>query len=122
MAYLRPIHDLPRTCTSFENERSHPVVALTQGFPRDRKKNEDMSEKGKKPGTRDISDLKARLGLKRGGDKAAGGAVPPPSAGKGTGYVPPPPGVTPPQPAVPDARVDPFGAMNAMAAQGAIRR
>ncbi len=81
-----------------------------------------MSEKGKKPGSRDISDLKARLGLKRGEAKTPGGAVPPPSAGKGTGYVPPPPGVAPPQPAVPDARQDPFGAMNAMAAQGAATR
>jgi hypothetical protein len=81
-----------------------------------------MSEKGKKPGGRDISDLKARLGLKRGGGKAAGGAVPPPNAGKSTGYMPPPPGVAPPQPVVPDARQDPFGAMNAMAAQGAVAR
>jgi hypothetical protein len=82
-----------------------------------------MSEKGKKPGARDISDLKARLGLKRGGDaKTPGGPVPPPSAGKGTGYVPPPPGVAPQQPVVPDARQDPFGAMNAMAAQGAVTR
>src|SRR5262249_22594684 len=81
-----------------------------------------MSEKGKRTGARDISDLKARLGLKRGGQKGPGGEVPPPSAGKGAGYVPPPPGVTPPQPAVPDARQDPFGAMNAMAAQGAVTR
>ena len=83
-----------------------------------------MSDKGKKPGARDMSDLKARLGLKRGATegKPAGGAVPPPNAGKGAGYVPPPPGVVPPQPAVPDARVDPFGAMNAMAAHGAVTR
>jgi hypothetical protein len=83
-----------------------------------------MSDKGKKPGARDMSDLKARLGLKRGATegKPAGGAVPPPNAGKGAGYVPPPPGVVPPQPAVPDARVDPFGAMNAMAAHGAATR
>jgi len=82
-----------------------------------------MSDKGKKPGARDISDLKARLGLKRGATEGKpGGAVPPPSAGKGAGYVPPPPGVAPPQPALPDARVDPFGAMNAMAAQGAVTR
>src|SRR5262245_61594130 len=82
-----------------------------------------MSDKGKKPGARDISDLKARLSLKRGATEGKpGGPVPPPSAGKGAGYVPPPPGVTPPQPAVPDARQDPFGAMNAMAAQGAVTR
>jgi hypothetical protein len=83
-----------------------------------------MSDKGKKPGARDMSDLKARLGLKRGATegKPGGGAVPPPNAGKGAGYVPPPPGVIPQQPALPDARVDPFGAMNAMAAHGAATR
>lgn len=81
----------------------------------------------KKPGARDISDLKARLGLKKGdtGSRtAAGGVVPPPGAGK-AGYVPPPPGVAPPPgaagPIIPDASVDPFGAMNAMAAQQAVR-
>jgi hypothetical protein len=73
----------------------------------------------KKPGSRDISDLKARLGLKS--SRPEGGAA---KGAKGT-YVPPPPGVAPPQPAqpaVPDARVDPFGAMNAIAAQGAVTR
>ncbi len=90
----------------------------------------------KKPGARDISDLKARLGLKKG---AEGGAaprsttsmpsqgVPPPNASKiGGSFVPPPPGVAPPpgsmpppQPVIPDASVDPFGAMNAMAATAA---
>src|SRR5262249_49740271 len=72
---------------------------------------------GKKPGTRDISDLKARLGLKKGADRQ-GGVAPP----RGAAFVPPPPGVAPPQPVVPDARVDPFGAMNAIAAQGAVSR
>lgn len=85
-----------------------------------------MSENVKKPGTRDISDLKARLGLKKGGEAAGrqGGGVPPPNASKiGGAFVPPPPGVAPPQPAqpaIPDASVDPFGAMNAMARQGAV--
>lgn len=84
----------------------------------------------KKPGARDISDLKARLGLKKGGGAAeapapAPGGIPsPPRMGGGGGFVPPPPGVTPPQPArpaIPDARVDPFGAMNAMASHQAVQ-
>ncbi|MBI4508695.1 MAG: hypothetical protein HY698_03600 [Deltaproteobacteria bacterium] len=113
-----------------------------------------MSEKDiKKPGARDISDLKARLGLKKGPDSGTAArpspfngaaanvtngqgeppAVPAPTAAKlGTGHVPPPPGIARPpgtdttasaqaiqQPIVPDARLDPFGAMNAMAAQTA---
>lgn len=94
-----------------------------------------LSEKdAKKPATRDISDLKARLGLKKNADSAgrvgggpnAPGVVPPPSAAKIGRAVPPPPGVAPPPreiaeqaPAIPDARVDPFAAMNAMAQQGA---
>jgi hypothetical protein len=76
----------------------------------------------KKPGGRDISDLKARLGLKKDGARG-GGLVPPPGAAKlGGGFVPPPPGVAPPrsaEPAIPDARQDPFGAMNAIAAKAA---
>lgn len=82
-----------------------------------------MSDKdGKK---RDISDLKARLGLKKGSAATAKSPEPQGPARARGGYVPPPPGVAPPQPAqpvVPDARVDPFGAMNAMAAQGASSR
>ena len=87
-----------------------------------------MSENTKgKSGSRDISELKARLGLKKGdsagGRAAKGGVVPPPNAGKIAGnYVPPPPGIVPPQPpqpVIPDARIDPFGAMNAIAQQGA---
>jgi hypothetical protein len=88
----------------------------------------------KKPGARDISDLKARLGLKKGGEGGARsttampaqGGVPAPNASKiGGSFVPPPPGVAPPpqagppQPVIPDASVDPFGAMNAMAATAA---
>ena len=80
----------------------------------------------KRPGSRDISDLKARLGLKKKGAQAPApgrtlvpppaGVVPPP--GRQTGAIPAPPGapghvVHAP---VPDASDDPFGAMNAMAA------
>jgi len=79
----------------------------------------------KKPAARDISDLKARLGLKKKAPGAArpagaGGVVAPP----GAGAVPAPPGVQPAQPQVhvPDASKDPFGAMNAMAAQQAHHR
>jgi hypothetical protein len=76
----------------------------------------------KKAGSRDISDLKARLGLKKGGAAAptaapranGGGVVAPPGLS-----VAPPPGMAPPQPrgpVIPNAADDPFGAMNAMAA------
>lgn len=86
-----------------------------------------------KKGSRDISELKARLGLKKGAGTgstpAAGGTTPAPRA---NGVVPPPglnlpppPGVTPPappEPAIPNAAEDPFGAMNAMAARGTVQR
>jgi hypothetical protein len=83
----------------------------------------------KKPASRDINDLKARLGIKKGtspqtpvGSKTAGmpAVVPPPGLA-----VPPPPGAVPPQPpqpVVPNAAEDPFGAMNAMAQMGAAQR
>ena len=84
----------------------------------------------KRTGNRDISDLKARLGLKKGaaggtGPAAAirgngansGGVVPPPGLN-----LPPPPGLQPQQPAIPNAADDPFGAMNAMAAVGTVQR
>ncbi len=82
----------------------------------------------KRTGNRDISDLKARLGLKkgaaatgqtaaRGNGAASGGVVPPPGLN-----LPPPPGVAPAQPAIPNAADDPFGAMNAMAAVGTVQR
>ncbi|MBK9032940.1 MAG: hypothetical protein IPL61_16980 [Myxococcales bacterium] len=85
----------------------------------------------KKSGSRDINDLKARLGLKKGttpspiGTKTGGSPamVAPPGLA-----VPPPPGVAgpapvgPPQPVVPNAAEDPFGAMNAMAQIGAAQR
>ncbi len=87
----------------------------------------------KRSGSRDISDLKARLGLKKKAPPAQPSAVPPPAGAipppRQTGAVPVPPGVLPPPPpqqqpyvpqqAVPDAADDPFGAMNAMAANQA---
>lgn len=87
----------------------------------------------KKTGSRDISELKQRLGLKKGAAAASqtgatpranggasGGVVPPPGLN-----LPPPPGLAPqqpPQPVIPNAHEDPFGAMNAMAAVGAVHR
>lgn len=77
----------------------------------------------KRGGSRDISELKQRLGLKK--------AAPPAAAGRpgngGTGGVVPPPGLNvpppqPPQPVIPNAAEDPFGAMNAMAAVGTVQR
>ena len=76
----------------------------------------------KKAGSRDISELKQRLGLKKGGaaqpsnQRANGGA-------SGGGVVAPPGlAVAPPPaaPVIPNAADDPFGAMNAMAAQGTV--
>ncbi|HTM19480.1 MAG TPA: hypothetical protein VL172_03200 [Kofleriaceae bacterium] len=69
-----------------------------------------MADADKRPGSRDISDLKARLGLKKAPGKGKGGVVPPP--GTRGGAVPPPPGVEPPRPKAAD---DPFGALNAAA-------
>lgn len=86
-----------------------------------------MSEP-KRPGSRDISDLKARLGLKKG---APAGSPLPPAAPPAGGGIAPPPGVTvqpppgvarPSAPAVPNATDDPFGAMNAMAQMGTMQR
>lgn len=82
----------------------------------------------KKSGSRDINELKARLGLKKGAAAPAsakpngspsGGVVPPPGLA-----VPPPPGAGPQhqQPVVPNAADDPFGAMNAMAQIGTAQR
>jgi len=83
----------------------------------------------KKTGSRDISELKQRLGLKKGGaaptgqtaraNGGTGGVVPPPGLN-----LPPPPGVhqAPPQPVIPNAADDPFGAMNAMAAVATVQR
>lgn len=80
-----------------------------------------MSEK--RSGGRDISELKARLGLKKGApapggprpNSPTGGVVPPPGVN-----LPPPPGQRGPQ--VPNAADDPFGAMNAMAQAGQVQR
>jgi hypothetical protein len=47
----------------------------------------------------------------------SGGVVPPPGLN-----LPPPPGMAPAQPAIPNAADDPFGAMNAMAAVGKVQR
>lgn len=86
-----------------------------------------MSDAKKQGGARDISELKARLGLKKGAaETPASGTAPRAGLGGGVGggYVPPPPGVQPPQPTrpvIPDARVDPFGAMNAMASHQAVQ-
>lgn len=77
-----------------------------------------MSQSSKRPGAKDISDLKARLGLKKSGPGAAKGGVAPPGARAG-GVIPAPPGAQPPRPHIPDAKEDPFGAMNALAAHGA---
>ena len=81
-----------------------------------------MSQSSKKPGAKDISDLKARLGLKKSGGAApaakGGGLAAPPGA-RG-GVIPAPPGAQPPRPHIPDAKADPFGAMNAMAAHAQV--
>jgi hypothetical protein len=93
-----------------------------------------LSDAKRTGGSRDISELKQRLGLKKGASQsgsvpavrsngASGGVVPPPGLN-----LPPPPGVTPaappppPQPVIPNASEDPFGAMNAMAAVGTVQR
>jgi hypothetical protein len=90
-----------------------------------------LSDSKKTGGSRDISDLKARLGLKKGAAAPAtgqtrangasgGGVVAPPGMN-----LPAPPGVHPPQPVAPpppDAASDPFGAMNHMAAVGTVQR
>jgi len=88
-----------------------------------------LSDASKKSGSRDISELKQRLGLKKGaapaapaarGNGTSGGVVPPPGLS-----LPPPPGLAPAQPAapvIPNAADDPFGAMNAMAAHATVQR
>lgn len=83
-----------------------------------------MSQTSKRPGARDISDLKARLGLKKTGSPptapappTAGGIVPPPGAPI-PGSIPAPPGMAPQTPS-PSAATDPFGAMGAAVQQAA---
>lgn len=74
----------------------------------------------KRGGSRDISELKQRLGLKKGGSTPAAGN------GASGGVVPPPglalPPAAPAQPVIPNAADDPFAAMNAMAAVGTVQR
>jgi hypothetical protein len=75
-----------------------------------------LSQTPKRPGTRDISELKARLGLKKAAPEAKAPAK---------GGVAPPPGLAPPKPAgpvIPAASDDPFGNMNAMAQIGTMQR
>jgi hypothetical protein len=80
-----------------------------------------LSQSSKKPGAKDISDLKARLGLKKSGAAAPakGGGLQAPPGARG-GVIPAPPGAHPPRPQIPDAKDDPFGAMNAMAAHAQV--
>jgi hypothetical protein len=76
----------------------------------------------KRTGSRDISELKQRLGLKKGGTPATGQNR---GGGGQTAGIAPPPGLappSPPQPVIPNAADDPFGAMNAMAAVGTVQR
>jgi hypothetical protein len=82
-----------------------------------------LSQTQKKSGGRDISDLKARLGLKKGGpaSKSSGAVVAPPGL-KSRGAVPVPPGAKAPEPQLPSASDDPFAHMNAMAAVGVAQR
>jgi len=73
----------------------------------------------KRGGSRDISELKQRLGLKKATTPSA------PRANGGTGGLTPPPGLAPPPPpppVIPNAADDPFAAMNAMAAVGTVQR
>jgi len=81
----------------------------------------------KRGGSRDISELKQRLGLKKGAtpgaqprNNGAAGVLPPPGMMPPPGMNVPPP--APPQPVIPNAAEDPFGAMNAMAAVGTVQR
>jgi hypothetical protein len=77
----------------------------------------------KRGGSRDISELKQRLGLKKGAAPAGTQSQP---NGAATAGVVRPPGMAlptpPPQPVIPNAADDPFAAMNAMAAVGTVQR
>lgn len=77
----------------------------------------------KRGGSRDISELKQRLGLKKATTPTAGAPAGRPNGP--AGGVVPPPGLAPPpppQPVIPNAAEDPFAAMNAMAAVGTVQR
>jgi hypothetical protein len=78
-----------------------------------------VTQSSKRPGAKDISELKARLGLKKSGPAAARGGMAAPPGARAAGVIPAPPGAQPPRPHIPDAKEDPFGAMNALAAHGA---
>lgn len=73
---------------------------------------EELLSEPKRPQSRDISELKARLGLKK---------APPPSAQGNNGAIAPPPGLVQSAP-VPNASDDPFGAMNVMAQRSTVQR
>ncbi len=79
----------------------------------------------KRTGSRDISELKQRLGLKKGrpGDRTDPRERRPDRRHRSAAWVEraTSPG-TPAQPAIPNAADDPFGAMNAMAAVGNVQR
>jgi hypothetical protein len=84
-----------------------------------------LSDPKRPGGSRDISDLKARLGLKKAAPAAAPASGRPNGGVVTPGGVVPPPGLAPqapPQPVVPNAADDPFGAMNHMAAIGTVQR
>jgi hypothetical protein len=77
----------------------------------------------KKAGSRDISELKQRLGLKKGA--AAQPSNQRSNGGQASGGVVAPPGLAvpqPQQPVAPNAADDPFGAMNHMAAVAQVAR
>src|SRR5688572_10148020 len=100
---------------NLRNSPASLTLAATDSYSHALREERPLSDK--KAGNRDISDLKARLGLKKGGAAApaaatrgngqSGGVVAPPGLA-----VPPPPA----QPVIPNAADDPFAAMNAMAA------
>lgn len=84
-----------------------------------------MSQTKNKSGRPDISDLKQRLGLKKGGPASqsrGGGVVAPPGMKSRPASVPVPPGAKPPAPQMPSAADDPFAAMNMMAAVGTAQK
>jgi hypothetical protein len=79
----------------------------------------------KKAGSRDISELKQRLGLKKGAAAGSPSGSTPRANGAPSGGVIAPPGLAvapPPQPPAINAADDPFGAMNAMAAKATVQR
>src|SRR6185369_13137031 len=103
----------PRQLTGILDTRGIGSIQSPDGGP-------PLSD-SKRTGNRDISELKQRLGLKKGGPAAGQNRG---SSGQTAGIAPPP-GLappSPPQPVIPNAADDPFGAMNAMAAVGTVQR